>query len=100
LTPLESWIDGIDEDQYHRHAVNVADTFNRWPGLQAKLWVADPAGGVYLFDGQQAADASRSTPGFKAMLDNPTFKDLSVREYSVLEQPTAITAFRLLAVSG
>ncbi len=97
-------LDGIDEDQYQHHAVNIADTFNRWTGLQAKLWLADrPSGvygGVYLFDSKQAADESRSTPGFKAMLENPAFADLSVREYDVLEQLTAITASNLLAVTG
>ena len=49
-------LDGIDEEQYQHHAVGIADTFNRWTGLRAKLWLADRAagvyGGVYLFDGQ------------------------------------------------
>jgi len=97
-------LDGIDDDQYQRHAVSVADTFNRWTGLQAKLWLADRTagvyGGVYLFDSQAAADHSRSTPGFKAMLENPAFADLSVREYEVLDEPTAITASSLLAATG
>ena len=97
-------LDGIDEDEYQHHAVSIADTFNRWTGLRAKLWLADRAsgvhGGVYLFDSQRAADQSRSTPGFKAMLENPAFADLSVREYEVLEQPTAITAASLLAANG
>ena len=57
-------------------------------------------GGVYLFDSQQAANQSRSTPGFKAMLENSAFADLSVREYDVLEQPTAITASSLLTLTG
>ena len=93
-------LDGIDEDQYQDHAVRVADTFNRWTGLRAKLWLADRAsgvyGGVYLFDTQGAADQSRSTAGFQAMLGNPAFADLSVREFDVLDQPTAITAAGLL----
>jgi Putative mono-oxygenase ydhR len=97
-------LDGIDEEQYQHHAVGIADTFNRWTGLRAKLWLADRAagvyGGVYLFDGQEAADQSRSTPGFQAMLANPAFADLSVREYDVLEQPTSITASGLLAMTG
>jgi hypothetical protein len=86
---------GIDEEQYLRHAGAIADGFNRWEGLIAKLWLSDPQsgtfGGAYLFADQASADASRATDLFRKMQNNPSFADLSVREYEVIESLTAIT---------
>lgn len=86
---------GIDAEQYRRHATTVADGFNQWEGLTAKLWLHDPHtgsyGGAYLFADHAAADASRATDLFRNMERNPAFAELSVRDYEVIEQLTAIT---------
>jgi hypothetical protein len=88
-------LSGIDDEQYRRHAETVADGFNQWEGLTAKLWLHDPNtgtyGGAYLFADQAAADASRATDLFRNMDGNPAFTDLSVQEYAVIEDLTAIT---------
>jgi hypothetical protein len=88
-------LNGIDDEQYRRHAESVADTFNQWEGLTAKLWLHDPDtctyGGAYLFVDQAAADASRATDLFRKMEANPAFADLWVQEYGVIEHLTAIT---------
>jgi hypothetical protein len=93
---------GIDDEQYQRHAATVADGFNHWEGLVAKLWLHDPQtstyGGAYLFADQAAADASRATDLFRNMAANPAFTDLSVREYEVIDQLTAITGGAALTV--
>ena len=93
---------GIDDEQYQRHAATVADGFNHWEGLVAKLWLHDPHtgtyGGAYLFADQAAADASRVTDLFRKMEANPAFADLSVHEYGVIEQLTAITGGAALTV--
>jgi hypothetical protein len=86
----------VPADDYVRHATDVAAAFRSWPGLLAKWWLGDAAsgtyGGVYLFATQRDADRSRDTDLFRDMKTNPTFKDLTVREYDVLDAPTAITA--------
>ena len=50
-------LSGIDDEQYRRHAATVADGFNQWKGLTAKIWLNDPDtgtyGGAYLFVDQQ-----------------------------------------------
>jgi hypothetical protein len=88
-------LDGIDDEQYRRHAATVADGFNEWTGLTAKLWLHNPDtgtyGGAYLFTDQAAADASRATDLFRDMERNPAFADLSVREFGVIDDLTAIT---------
>jgi hypothetical protein len=88
-------LSGVTPAEYRARASALADGFTRWPGLQAKIWVADEErsrfGGVYLFTSRADADRSRSTPLF-AGLDNPCFVDLVIDEYDTLAGPTAITA--------
>jgi hypothetical protein len=95
-------LDGIDDDQYRRHAATIADGFNTWEGLTAKIWLHDPEtgthGGAYLFVDRAAADASRATDLFRNMESNPAFADLSVQEYDVVGDLTAITGGAALAV--
>ena len=94
----------IPADAYTAHAVQIAPGFTAWPGLLAKWWLGDTAsgtfGGVYLFASQQDADRSRETDLFQGMFTNPALKDVVVREYDVLDAPTAITAPSLQPASA
>ena len=86
----------VPVDDYVRHATDIAQDFWSWPGLLAKWWLGDAAsgtyGGVYLFATRGEADRSRDTDLFRRMKTDPAFKDLTVREYDLLDAPTAITA--------
>jgi Putative mono-oxygenase ydhR len=83
-------------DEYVRLAGDIAPEFRSWPGLLAKWWLGDAAsgtyGGVYLFATREDADASRQTELFRGMHGNPAFRDVTVREYHLLDGPTAVTA--------
>jgi hypothetical protein len=83
-------------DDYVSRATDGAPAFRSWPGLLAKWWLGDTAsgtyGGVYLFASRSDADRSRDTDLFRDMSTNPAFKDLTVREYDLLDEPTTITA--------
>jgi hypothetical protein len=89
----------IPADAYTAHAVHIAPEFTSWPGLVAKWWLGDTAsgtfGGVYLFASHEDADRSRHTDLFRGMFTNPALGDVTVREYDVLDGPTAITASTL-----
>jgi hypothetical protein len=89
-------LDGIDDAQYQQRALAVAPAFRSWSGLRSKLWLADRStntyGGVYLFDSRDDADASRQTEAFAGMVAEPAFTDLDIKEFSVLAEPSAITA--------
>jgi hypothetical protein len=89
-------LDGLTPAQYRDHAATVAPAFTTWPGLLAKVWIADDDagtyGGVYLFADRASADRTRDTGLYRSMTTNPAFADLSVREFDVLDAPTAITA--------
>jgi hypothetical protein len=99
-------LDGVDAVEYQHHAVAVAPSISAWPGLLAKAWIADhdanTYGGVYLFADRGAADLSRDTEVYRAMTTNPAFADVAVREFDVLDEPTAITAavFAVAHASG
>jgi hypothetical protein len=87
---------GLTPGDYEHHVVALAPVFNGWPGLIAKVWLADEDagtyGGIYLFADRVSAERSRDTDVFRSMAANPAFADLSVREFAVLDEPTAITA--------
>jgi hypothetical protein len=87
---------GLTGAEYREHAAAVAPAFTSWPGLLAKLWIADDAtgtyGGIYLFADRASADRSRETDLFRSVATNPAFTDVVVREFAVLDEPTAITA--------
>lgn len=94
-------LDGPSFDEYHAQAVAIAESFNEWPGLRAKLWLADPSdhryGGFYLFDSAADAEASRSAPQFLSVQLLPVFTDLRIEEFEILDEPTAITGGALAA---
>ncbi len=89
-------LDGLASADYRDHAAAVAPAFTTWPGLLAKVWLADDDagtyGGIYVFADRAAADRARGTDLYRSMAANPAFADLSVREFDVLDEPTAITA--------
>jgi hypothetical protein len=94
----------VPPEAYAAHALQVATGFAAWPGLLGKWWLADPGsgtfGGVYLFASRSDADRSRGTDLFRGMAGNPALRDLVVREFDVLDAPTAITAPALLQQAG
>ncbi len=95
---------GVPVEDYTRLATEIAPAFMSWPGLLAKWWLGDAEsgtyGGVYLFASRHDADRSRETDLFRGMFTNPALHDVKVREYDVLDAPTAITAFTPQAVSA
>jgi hypothetical protein len=86
----------IPREAYAAHAEQIASGFAAWPGLLGKWWLGDTAsgtfGGVYLFASRHDADRSRETDLFRGMFADPALGGVAVREYDVLEAPTAITA--------
>src|SRR6187455_599065 len=86
---------GPTHEEYDAQATAVAESFNEWPGLRAKLWLADQQagryGGIYLFDRAEDAELSRSTPQFLSVQMLPMFTELSIEEFEILDGPTSIT---------
>jgi Putative mono-oxygenase ydhR len=91
---------GLPGEDYTRLATEIAPAFTSWPGLLAKWWLGDATsgmyGGVYLFASRADADRSRETDLFREMFTNPALRQVTVREYDLLDAPTAIAAPSLL----
>ena len=94
----------VPAETYTAHASHIAPEFTAWPGLLGKWWLGDiqsgTFGGVYVFASRRDADLSRDTDLFRGMFVNPALKDITVREYDVLDAPTRITALTPQAVSA
>ena len=73
----------------------VASQIAQVPGLRWKIWLLNEAesrgGGIYLFDDEEAARAYLEGPIVAAMKSLPVLSELSVKSFSVLEEPTAVT---------
>src|SRR5215468_9014527 len=93
----------IPAETYAAHTEHLAPGFTEWPGLLGKWWLGDTGsglyGGVYLFASRDDADRSRETDLFRGMFADPALADVTVREYDVLDVPTAITAPPLQAAA-
>ena len=94
-------LDGLPPADYRSHAAQLAPAFLEWPGLLGKVWIADDDagiyGGIYLFVDRASAERSTDTDIYRSMAANPAFADLSVREFEVLDEPTAITGSAFVA---
>ena len=90
-------LNDLSDEAFRKAATEAAPAFAAVPGLSFKLWLADAErgtyGGVYLFDTAEAADHYLASDLFtSAVIDNPHFADVAIRQSSVLEAATAHTA--------
>lgn len=93
---------GVGEERYRRNAEAMAPAFAGLPGLISKTWLANPEtntyGGVYVWKDRRAMEAYTETDIYKGMLENPSFEDVTVVDFVVLEAPTRITRGLAIAV--
>jgi len=85
----------MDETQYAEACEEEAPTFAALPGLAAKIWLADRAtnayGGVYLWHDRRAMQSFVASDLFRGIGTDPHIRNLTSREFAVLEAPTSIT---------
>jgi hypothetical protein len=78
-----------------RYTDDRARQFLAVPGLQWKIWLDGEddrrAGGIYLFDTREAAEAYVAGPIVARMKANPDITDLQIRIFDVRDRMTAIT---------
>lgn len=84
---------GIGESEYLDVANDVAARFAGMPGLLAKLWLGNTEegryGGVYFWEDRESMERFLRSDLFEAF--NPEFADVSVEDFDVLENLTAVT---------
>jgi heme-degrading monooxygenase HmoA len=94
-------LNGINEAQYREVCDEVAPAFAAVPGLVSKVWLADQPtntyGGVYLWRDRQAMQDYLDSELFRGVSADPHLKDLTSRDFGVLEAPTEVTRGLALA---
>jgi hypothetical protein len=73
----------------------LAEAVAAVPGLHWKIWLLDEdnleAAGIYLFDDATRAQAYLEGPILAPFFTNPAIRDVSVRLFDILDEPTATT---------
>jgi hypothetical protein len=86
---------GIDDAGFRTMCDQLASQFSDINGMQAKIWLADPAtntyGGIYLWNDRAAMEEYARSDFFKAVASHPNFADITSHDYEVLQGPTAMT---------
>ena len=96
-------LDGITDEQYRAACDELAPAFAEVPGLVAKTWLADAQtgtyGGVYMFADSEACKAFAASDLAGSVLNHPNLTNFTVRDFGVLEEPSAITHWLLRATA-
>ena len=87
---------GISPAEYVRHTELVAPRFRQLPGLVSKVWLANADahtyGGLYTWRDRAALEQYRASDTYAQLTGNPHFVELSDREFTILPNPTRVTA--------
>ena len=85
----------VSADEFQAAAEPLAEAFAAVPGLLWKVWLLNPqtreAGGVYLFENEDALAAFLDGPLVAGMRAHPAIEGITVRQLPVWEYPSAVT---------
>jgi len=88
---------------YQQMCQSLADTFASIPGLNWKVWILNEqereAGGIYLFQSQDALNDFLSGPVAAQVKTHPGLRDVSLKTFDVMEGVTAVTRGPILAAA-
>jgi hypothetical protein len=80
---------------YQNLCQSVAEAFAAVPGLRWKIWLLNEqekeAGGIYLFESDQAVNDYLSGPLVAQVKGHPALYELSAKAFDVMADVTAIT---------
>jgi hypothetical protein len=88
-------LDGLSDEQFASSCDELAPAFAAVPGLVSKVWLVDPAdgvyGGVYTFESEAAVDEYLKSDLWAGVGKTPGLVNISVRRFGVLDGPTRVT---------
>lgn len=95
---------GMTAEAYEAHCAEVAPRFAEIPGLRSKIWIAEPGtdvrGGAYLWESREWADRHARGPIVARMLADDRFEGVTIRDFDVLAEPTAVTRWGFSRLSA
>jgi len=81
--------------EYEQICQSVAQVIADVPGLRWKVWLLNEqekeAGGIYLFDTQEAVNDYLASPIVTQIKSHPALADISVKQFDVMPEVTAVT---------
>ena len=89
-------LEGITHEQYVGAATELAPAFKELNGLKSKVWLSDEKnnvyGGIYTWENLQNMNDYINSPFYDEVLgNNPSFVNITSKEFEVLDGPTKIT---------
>ena len=88
-------LNDVSRQDYENSCNEIAQAFADLPGLRSKYWLADEEnntyGGVYLWESREAMQSYLESDLFNQVATNPAFKNVSSKDFGVLEGPTKTT---------
>ena len=80
---------------YHNLCQSIAQAFAAVPGLRWKIWLLNDAekeaGGIYLFESDQALKDFLSGPLVAQVKSHPALYDLAAKAFDVMADVTSVT---------
>jgi len=85
----------VSRAEYEQAANSLAPQFASVDGLRWKVWTINEAeneaGGVYYFDDESSLQAYLDGPLAAAVQSHPALSEMSVKQFEVMDDVTAIT---------
>ncbi len=85
----------VTRAEYEQAVSPLADKFAAVDGLRWKIWLMNEseteAGGLYLFDNETSLKSFLDGPLAAAVSKHPALSDMSVKQFDVMDDLTAIT---------
>lgn len=85
----------VSSAEYQEMCKSLARAFADVPGLQWKVWLLNEqekeAGGIYLFNSEQALNDYLSGPIATQVKGHPALRDITVKRFDVMDEVTAVT---------
>ncbi len=85
----------VTSAEYEQAVSPLAEKFAAVDGLRWKIWLMNEskteAGGLYLFDNETSLKSFLDGPLAAAVSNHPALSDMSVKQFDVMDDITAIT---------
>ena len=85
----------VSRAEYEQTASALASEFAAVTGLRWKIWLMNEAeseaGGIYLFNDESSLETFLAGPLAEQVRSHPAFTDMSVKQFDVMADVTAIT---------
>ena len=93
---------GVSRQEYENVCASLSQSFAEVPGCQWKIWlmneVNSEAGGIYLFNDEEALEKFKSSELAAGVLNHPALSDFSIKQFDVLTEPSSVTRAPLAEV--